>query len=349
MAHEVAASGGGFLWPRLTFVSDGDTVSAECRASDSQNNEALRYISWFDEDIPASAFETGVDQFINLVLERLGGGDAANHLHAAWSDVVAERADPESTRYRRAEAMLGYDPDESRDSVADILALAEEIGDSAAMEIAAICGENHPKDQLAQIRHTANGPGLLGRVETFFPQVPSDGTIPAHQRGATCAHWMRRQISLDTYAPIADEKLAELMGLTSAQIEGDGIKRPTGERPLSLAVEAPGPGQQFIFRNWRLSNRRFEAARMLFDVAAKKGEPWHPATAADTVRQKMQRSFAAEFLAPISGIRSYLRDDYSMDAIEGAAEYFDVTTWTIGTQLANHGDIHRSHPAVPRA
>ncbi len=86
---------------------------------------------------------------------------------------------------------------------------------------------------------------------------------------------------------------------------------------------------------------------MLFDSAAQKEENWHPATSAYTARQKAQRAFAAEFLAPISAIRDYLDKDYSIDAIEGAGEYFDVTSYTIASQLANHGDISRDHPAVP--
>jgi Zn-dependent peptidase ImmA (M78 family) len=96
------------------------------------------------------------------------------------------------------------------------------------------------------------------------------------------------------------------------------------------------------------TDRRFEAARFLGDAILQPTDGWHLATAAGTARQKTQRSFASEFLAPIAGFKAQLQQDLSMEAIEDAAAYFNVSSYLIGSHLRNNGVIPYGHPAVPR-
>jgi Zn-dependent peptidase ImmA (M78 family) len=66
-----------------------------------------------------------------------------------------------------------------------------------------------------------------------------------------------------------------------------------------------------------------------------------PATKANTYRQKLQRSFAAELLCPYKVLSDLLRGDFSQEAIEEAARHFDVSPWTVQTILVNRGDLPR--------
>ena len=112
MSHEVAAAGHGFVWPRLVFASDGDTISVQCRPTSSLSEEPVRYLSEFDVWMRADEFETATDQFVDLVLRRLDSlGET--ELHVLWKEVLSERADPDQAAGRRIEARLGYDPDEA--------------------------------------------------------------------------------------------------------------------------------------------------------------------------------------------------------------------------------------------
>ena len=66
-----------------------------------------------------------------------------------------------------------------------------------------------------------------------------------------------------------------------------------------------------------------------------------PATRTYTYRQKLQRAFAGEFLCPFEALANMLHGDFSVEAMEDAADHFNVSERTIRTHLANHGLIDR--------
>ena len=110
--HELPAAGYGFIWPQLSFVSDGESIRVICRQSPSLSQEPVHYLSEFDVTVPARELETEIDSFLDLVLRRL---DALGEteLHLLWREVLAERADHEQSATRKIEARLGYDADEA--------------------------------------------------------------------------------------------------------------------------------------------------------------------------------------------------------------------------------------------
>ena len=55
----------------------------------------------------------------------------------------------------------------------------------------------------------------------------------------------------------------------------------------------------------------------------------------------MKRAFAAELLCPFASMDDMLRGDYSEESQSAVAEHFNVSPWTIGTQLVNHHRIDR--------
>ena len=67
-----------------------------------------------------------------------------------------------------------------------------------------------------------------------------------------------------------------------------------------------------------------------------------PATRSNTYRQKAQRAFAAEFLAPIRAVEEFLNGDVSEEAQNDAAEYFNVSPITIHWQIVNKPRISGS-------
>ena len=44
MAHHMAAAGGGFLWPRVQFLSDGAFIEVIARPSPPSAAEPLRFV-----------------------------------------------------------------------------------------------------------------------------------------------------------------------------------------------------------------------------------------------------------------------------------------------------------------
>ena len=93
MAHEMPSAGHGFLWPLLTFASDGEAIDVICRPSNPLSAEPVRYIGDFHEAIEARVFESTLDEFVGLVLARLDAvGLSGTELRLLWDEVVAERA-----------------------------------------------------------------------------------------------------------------------------------------------------------------------------------------------------------------------------------------------------------------
>ncbi|UEM04529.1 hypothetical protein JL101_003540 [Skermanella rosea] len=341
MAHEVAAAGHGFLWPRLAFASDGPTVEAVCHASRQNSGEPVRYLSDFRCAVPATSFEAAVDDFVAEVIARLDTcGGVGRDLSTLWEEVKAERGDPAESVRRRLEARLGYDPDEAPEEIlAHLLDLSGEAGEAALDEIApALSGSaTGIEDAIRKTVVAAHGKGV--RVAVDLPSalrqhgVP-DGT-PPWDWGRSLAGAARKAWRLPSDG-ISNEDLARLLDAPKKAFLPDSAHNPG--IPFGLAVrEDDGAHLKLVFGKRNAPGIRFEAARFLADhLTAPESDAWLPATRTKTVRQKMQRAFAAELLCPIKALDSFMGGDYSDDRMEEAAEHFGVSVLTAKSHLANH-------------
>ena len=70
MSHEVPAAGHGFLWPSLTFASDGEQINARCHRSNPLSDEQVLYLSDLNQSISVLRFEKELDSFVELVLAK---------------------------------------------------------------------------------------------------------------------------------------------------------------------------------------------------------------------------------------------------------------------------------------
>ena len=182
MAHEMPGAGHGFLWPLVTFESDGEEISVVCRPSDPLSDEPLRYLADFRETLGASIFERTIDGFVNLVLARLEAvGVSGTHLHDLWAEVQEERTHPGLARSRRLEAQLGFEADEAPDALLHRLAaLSDRAGLAAVDEIAPVCAGPEPERILAQIEEFSELKGRDARVSLpcLFTEQVSSTALP---------------------------------------------------------------------------------------------------------------------------------------------------------------------------
>jgi Zn-dependent peptidase ImmA (M78 family) len=133
--------------------------------------------------------------------------------------------------------------------------------------------------------------------------------------------------------PISQDRLAELLGLRASELE----EGPLGLDPaLGLAI-VEGDLVLLHLRKRHPHARRFEVARCIGDMIGHASSgAWRPISDALTVRQKMQRAFAAEFLCPIEGLRAAYGDDAGEDAVLDARDRFLVSEQVIELQRRNH-------------
>jgi hypothetical protein len=346
MAHEMPGAGHGYLWPLLTFASDGEVVEAICRPSNPLSAEPVRYVADFHEAIQARTFVKALDEFVGLVLARLDAvGLTGTDLCRLWDEVLAERADPSATLSRTLEAKLGFEPDEAPDALLSrLMRLSEQAGTLAAEEIAPACAGSEAAQTLDSIEALASSSGTEAH---FSPPPPllsstSNGSVTPWQRGKYLAGEMRRAYHAGS-RPITDQELAEILAIPADVLQKGFAK--DGRRPLGLGIRNGESGDLKLF--FRKRNRpalRFEATRFLGDqISTPVQERWLPVTDTGTARQKTQRAFAIEFLCPITALDEYLHYDFSAEAVEEAGEYFGVSELAVRSHLANHGRI----PTLP--
>lgn len=340
MAHDMPAAGHGFLWPPLRFASDGECIDAVCTPTRPNGPEIIRYLAGFTTIIDANAFEHGIDGFIERVIARMDRRSAAEtDLHRLWGEVRAERSDPGVSAWRRIEARLGYDPDEGPATLMEELHdLAAETGDAALDEVASGLARNRPCESLARLRTAVSGPVTDGRITVTrnIGPVPVLHAKPwmrgyALARSARCAWNMPED-------RVTDDTLSDLFGISAKILSAKRL--PLARPPFGVAVEQGDCRLKTVFWKRNPIGLRFEAARYLADwLLAPQDDHWLPVTDAKTIRQKLQRAFAVEFLCPIRALEGFLDGDLSEDRIEDAALHFGVSERAIRWHLKNAGDL----------
>ncbi|MDD3484083.1 ImmA/IrrE family metallo-endopeptidase [Azovibrio restrictus] len=343
-AHKMSNIGGGYIWPNITIFSDGERTALLAKATRERIETPFRYITDAAAILPSGKFEVVVDEFVGQVLERLDAqGVGPTNLSCLWSDVIAERGDPELSRIRKLEALLGKQPDDlGEDEVIEFLNSAERFGISAVEEIAADQGHS-----LASASVSASG--LLAAAQRGFAVKPSEmvrlrrapdssnrpADIPAWRLGAEMAKALRDQEALGD-APLENVRLAEFL----AAEKGIAEATKNTELGISILVHSNAEAHIALRSRWQ-SGRRFELARLLCDHLMHPDDRLSPATRANTYRQKVQRSFAAELLSPFFSVMNMLQGDYSQESLLDLAQHFNVSEMTIRTQLVNHGVLER--------
>jgi hypothetical protein len=338
LSHDLTAIGGGFIWPRVRFASDDVSIQVSARAVRNAPWEPVRHLNDISSKaVPVAAFDHAIDGFISLVLQRLRDLEiSAEPLATLWADVLAERSDPEVAEWRRWEARLGYDPDEAPERLMEqIEKLFGKVGKLAAAEVVPLLRN----DEVATI-HKLDSLAVAPGIEATLPltaqhQMTSPGPQP-WDTGRTLARQVRAEINRPT-GPLEDRELLNLLGTRPDAFE---LIMPLTEAPIGLGVRFPKQKNKTVlhFRKRNGPGRRFEAARFLAEsLTAPKEDLWLPLTDRGTARQKMQRAFAIELLAPIAEISERIGDARTSEAYDDVGDQYGVSPLAIRSHLANHG------------
>ncbi len=335
MAHRLTTIGGGYIWPNLVCASDGERVLLQAYPTPSRATEPLRYVVKAHETLPVGEFQSGVEQFVEVVLEQLRTeGIRDSNLERIWRYVGEERRDPESAWYRRLEAAMGFDPDEADEQkVAALIAEGEELGNSSVAELAAGTSNVEPMPSSRELKDLARQEGHEARL-TDIPRLSAEeitslsDNAAAWAMGEAAAKTLRNQAGLGD-GVVSNEKLAELAGVGPAVLRGDAPRAP-----FSFALNGRGGTATVVMRSPFVTSRRFDLARLIGDRFLDKiDEPLVPILRSYSYRQKRQRAFAAEFLCPFDFARPQLDIECSEESQEIVAAEYQVSSWVVRTQL----------------
>ena len=351
LSHVVAAVGGGFAWPDVSFASDGVHVLVKTRETSGGEDVPVRYIRNIDVQISAVAFEDGIDEFVERVLARLSAVDVGEtDLSLLWKQLLAERRDKEIGDRRRLEALLGFDPDEAPQKlIKSLQEMTGEAGRNAVDEIAA----------AAKIRASQTLHDILERARTSGVSicVASASNILSQYLGqsfSTELPWQRAtraaKLARDAWGvnqgPVSNNNLSDLLGIPANFLEytpsnglpvAAGLRTNHGTDAVNVVMRAKAP-----------TGRRFEIMRLVADhIVAVSDDRLLPVTAAKTDRQKFQRAFAQEFLLPFEELCGQLGppppsgDGIADDDIEDIAKQYNVSPLLVRTVLVNQGYLPR--------
>ena len=338
MAHELGAADHGFVWPRIIFASDSEMMQIWASVENGDDNQSVRYLNGLATPafIRLDDFQRTAEDLVNTVLGRLDAQGCPNtDLANLWQFILEDRYDPESAKYRRLEAKMGYDPDECPEElIGKALDLGKKMGEDALSELAPVYGRSTRQEPLTAIEEIAGSTGLIGVPQTRIPDASKTNGMP-WQRAVSVAGSLRQMLG-NTNGVIDNRDLCELLGLRISDVENWS---PDGRNAVAIAVPESESQFKFIPRKRHPTAKRFELARFIGDYILKTGSAkgeWLTSTDLSTSRQKYQRAFAAEFLCPIAALQEFLEDDFSESAIEDATEYFQVSETTIKSLLVNN-------------
>ncbi len=351
MSHKVGAVGEGYLWPDVSFSSDGATVLVHAKAAPFRSTgQPIRYLNSFDVFVPVNEFERGIDDFIERVVARLLGVGSENaDLIGLWNEVLKERRDPGLARGRKLEAIMGFDPGDAPDHL--LLSLghaADNYGAGAVEEVAAasMASAIADLDELWGAPRAESSKVRLPEIKTLR-RLMHDEVRPSlfpWQQATKAAQIARHVWSVGT-GPVATKRLSDLLGFSEKLIlEPSAAKGPM---PAGYRNGASDSFDVFLHNPYSTS-RRFALMRLVADhLTAPPDDTLLPATPAKTQRQKFQRAFAQEFLCPYGELATYLNTQEPGDeGIEDAARHFDVSPLLVKTTLVNKGQLERSSLAA---
>lgn len=340
-AHCLASVGGDYAWPALELSSDGEFIHLEMRAETSPDVSAIRYLRDVALDIPAQDFEVAVDRLLDLVETRLAstlsGYRSFSELRAELSD---ERGRPSTARMCRWQALAGADPGTEPEAWLDaVKVLVDETGGRAGDEILAVMpdlgGDIRTADDVVHAMKRSSTAVDLTWVRPVTD--PAARELP-WQRGARLARELRMKLKLGD-GPLDDRTLSDLFK-TQLPFAGPPTKGPL----MGGFRNGVADGRtHIIWPSKHPERQRFYLARMVGAASVlPPDEHVVPVTDSNSALQKLERSFAQEFLCPWAALDAFT-DEHGVDddALMEAAEHFHVSEWLIRTTLVNRKKVSR--------
>lgn len=334
--HNVRAAGDGFAWPDLLVIPEGQVTRLAWRHDrTSPVRKPVKFLGQGDALVQSESVLSSFASLVESVLTRLSEqGVAPTALATEWEQL--KQTDDEEAEFCLAAARLGLDPyAEAEPFEADILRAAEQLRGPLFEDFLNAVNPRHigaALDWIAQSRMI---------VET--DPRPSNTTVEEVRRNVRQATsqpaarpWELGWRQADQVRTALGVREDSAFGLDDLVQERTRI---TDERGLQAFGGATGGRMPVVVLGRKQSDAlsRFTLARGLWHVLYR-DDPDFLVTAAYTDRQKIERAFAAELLAPAHGIARRLGDSSAAIApedLEPIAEHFRVSPMVIQHQVEN--------------
>lgn len=337
-SHNFRGAGDGMSWPNLTLVPEGAVTRVRWFA-DGATTRALRFVGSGDSWISSDAAAKGLAALVENTLERLSeSGLPRTRLAEDWRELGL--IDDDGVDFCVAAARLGLDPLSLDDKMAD--------------EIVEVAG-GLPDELVADFFDNAE-PVALGRAAEWMK-----GATRAATRASTKAHSELKELgvpgSVSAGSAASDVEPAWARGYEMARRARQALDVSDAQAfdvspwlPLgTVNKDSAGIVGVGIVDNDRCGlvlggglekrgrARKFAQARALGRALARPDQRCFLLSAARGYDERVARAFAAELLAPASGISEYLakigrQADFAFEAV---ADHYGVSPLLVRHQYEN--------------
>ena len=330
--HNLAFAGDGFVLPSLTMTPVSGRMQLQWTAY-KPRHARIKFVDEGRESVHRGELEVERRSLIDAVIERLHGraetGPAAENLARAWNAI--NELDADERDFSRAAALLGIDPFDVQDHVADAIVAFWERADPSVRD-----------DALASA--TADS---LTPVADWL-----DGAIQALANDPDGTDWADIRQALPTLTIVEPWERGYALARAARDRIGDAGGRIDFHRHGPLAIpnhETAPPSSRIhglvaadtpacVTAPRRQSGTRFLIARALGEYLGRSAPGTGLLTSLSTDSQAHSRAFAAEFLAPAASLRRRLPgNSVEPERADDLAREFGVSSKFIRRQIQNHG------------
>jgi Zn-dependent peptidase ImmA (M78 family) len=336
--HNIRFAREGFALPDLELFSEDSFV----RAVWKPYRPMAAPVRFLDEGfalLDSKAVECEIAAFVDKVVARLKSKEISNGcLIDEW---MAIRETPEEEKeFCETTGALGLDPYALEDKKAEeIVSISKNLPSEIKREFFLAADSTMLTQQAKWVTKCLH---QLGDYETKTKLAGSKGLYHSKrsfaatpwQTGYDLAREFRKNFGVGNKVkkPLDVEKLC---GTKEGNL---AVIRIGEEHQLDAVAKLSNDvGPQIATSKERESSKTYLVARSICDYLCANSEESALLTRVSSDRQKRNRAFAAEVLAPAEGIRQYLSGSRTTsDEIAEIAAHYNVSEWLIEHQVRNH-------------
>ncbi|MCW5556015.1 MAG: hypothetical protein KIS67_28140 [Verrucomicrobiae bacterium] len=337
--HDLNRATGAFALPPLRFSSLGEAIELRWRRAELPSKR-VEFLSYGKAILDLQQVEDELTRFISIVIERLHSFEVKNTpLQQDWAAIQA--LDEDERAFCKAAALAGMDP--FAISKADVRRLEEAaklLPEHLLEDLLAILRTDEfskarkELDALDQLTQTNAAPQRrLARLRGSLSH--GSGPVP-YRVGYARAGEVREALGLNGDLLATTDRFMEAVKLQAqGGVQGHRFQLTELEGYLGYAGK---DNACFVLGSETDSPRgRFKLARCLHDFLYGSPGTAQVVTKADSFQQRVNRSFAAELLAPGRVLAKRVRKPFVVPSeLEDLAVEFGVSSWLIKHQLENH-------------
>lgn len=337
LRHSLRHVGGGFAYPDVRVIPEGDAVRVEWHELETRHQN-VDFLSRGTIRLPRLEVEQALDDLVRKTVSRLDAHHIAETtVHLDWAAI--QNASAQEADFCRSAGWLGSDPYDMEDSAADLLiAVWGEVPAQIradffqATTVANLTAASKwVRGGLEQIKQSTNHDGKWTEVRDRVSAAPQHSPLPWEQ-GYQWARHLRAELGLSDKVPL------DLQDVLQTEFKVVKAQDPPSRSFEAIVATNPADGVCCYTAKSHKDSRRFLEARAVMDLVFGT-TPRQPTllSPAQTDRQQRSRAFAAELLAPASLLQPRLSgEEVDEEELEDLADRFKVSSELVRRQIQNH-------------